>query len=165
MLRKICFLFGVAGFACASGEFARAQYRLEMVTIGLNRPMFFAQATGDDSSLHTVGRRGPSEEARRILKRDLTLSTNEVFLDLAGLTPSEAYVCGDLDGDLDNDLFDFQIFRSNFDAAHEVGTFESLAARVSEPSTSISTASTTTCFCSVCRGPALSGNKIRSQQE
>jgi hypothetical protein len=52
-----------------------------------------------------------------------------------GLTPSEAYARGDLDGDIDNDFFDFQIFRADFDAVQGAGAFESLLARVPEPST------------------------------
>jgi glucose/arabinose dehydrogenase len=75
---------GMLGLAFVLCDVSWAQFRLERVANGLNQPMFVAQAPGDDSSLYIVERQGPSGGAGRILKRDLTLRTNEVFLDFAG---------------------------------------------------------------------------------
>lgn len=79
---------GVGAAALAVGLLtaasSRAAYRIERVVTGLNQPMFVAQAPGDSSSLYIVERQGPTGGAGRILKRDLTTGTNEVFLDFAG---------------------------------------------------------------------------------
>jgi hypothetical protein len=55
---------------------------------------------------------------------------------LSGFSKAEAYQAGDLDGDLDNDLVDFGLFKAAFDAGHGSGAFDAfLAAQVPEPST------------------------------
>jgi hypothetical protein len=47
--------------------------------------------------------------------------------DMAGLSLPESYQLGDLDGDLDNDLRDFSLFRDAFEAANpEPGAFEAM---------------------------------------
>jgi hypothetical protein len=51
----------------------------------------------------------------------------------AGLTPEEAYARGDLDGDIDNDYFDFQIFRGDFGAANGAAAMNGLGVHVPEP--------------------------------
>ncbi|MBA3482896.1 MAG: PQQ-dependent sugar dehydrogenase, partial [Pirellulales bacterium] len=71
-------------FLLLMGSESRAAYRVERVASGLNQPMFVAQAPGDSSSLYIVERQGPSGGAGRILKRDLSSATNDVFLDFAG---------------------------------------------------------------------------------
>ena len=54
--------------------------------------------------------------------------------DLSGLTEQQAYLLGDLDGDLDNDIYDFALFREAYEAAHPApGAFEAMVASVSEP--------------------------------
>jgi hypothetical protein len=53
--------------------------------------------------------------------------------DLSGLTPDQAYARGDLDGDLDNDYFDFRIFAGDFNSANGTGALNGNAARVPEP--------------------------------
>ena len=60
------------------------------------------------------------------------LSGNQT--DLSGLTPAEAYQMGDLDGDGDNDIFDFDLFREAYEAANpEAGAFEAMVAAYSVP--------------------------------
>lgn len=57
--------------------------------------------------------------------------------DLSELTPIEAYVAGDLDGDGVNSLLDFGLFRDAFIAANGGAAFAQLLATVPEPSTTI----------------------------
>ncbi len=55
--------------------------------------------------------------------------------DLSALSPEEAYTFGDLDGDLDNDIYDFDLFREAYELANPApGAFEAMAASVPEPS-------------------------------
>jgi glucose/arabinose dehydrogenase len=54
--------------------------------------------------------------------------------DFTGLTAEEAYARGDLDGDIDNDFFDFQIFRVDYNEANGAGAFDRLIGHVPEPS-------------------------------
>jgi hypothetical protein len=55
--------------------------------------------------------------------------------DLKGLTWKEAYVLGDLDGDGDSDIYDFDMFRKAYESAHPApGAFaEMVASYVPEP--------------------------------
>jgi hypothetical protein len=54
---------------------------------------------------------------------------------LSGLTRLEGYVLGDLDGDFDNDIYDFALFREAYEFAHpEQGAFAAMVASVPEPS-------------------------------
>lgn len=54
--------------------------------------------------------------------------------DLSSLNVPWAYRLGDLDGDLDNDLFDYTLFRASFEALNpEPGAFEAMVASVPEP--------------------------------
>ena len=50
------------------------------------------------------------------------------------VTPVEASLLGDLDGDFDNDLDDFQLFRTDYEAANGLGSFAAIFA-VPEPTT------------------------------
>ena len=57
-------------------------------------------------------------------------------MDLSGMSRHEAYLMGDLDSDLDNDAYDFHLFRTAFEEANPApGAFEAMVARaVPEPS-------------------------------
>lgn len=64
----------------------------------------------------------------------LILITN-AQADLGSLNIPQAYRVGDLDGDLDNDIFDFVLFRAAFEAQNSApGAFEAMLASVPEPS-------------------------------
>jgi hypothetical protein len=52
---------------------------------------------------------------------------------LSGLSAVQAYVRGDLDLDGDNDVFDFRLFKSDYDAANGAGAFASHFGEVPEP--------------------------------
>ena len=55
--------------------------------------------------------------------------------DLSALSPEEAYTFGDLDGDLDDDIYDFDLFREAYELANPApGAFEAMVASVPEPS-------------------------------
>ena len=56
--------------------------------------------------------------------------------DLSGLTPLERALAGDLDGDGDNDYYDFRLFRLDYIAAHGAGAFTALLG-VPEPSAAL----------------------------
>jgi hypothetical protein len=71
---------------------------------------------------------------------DLDLDDFSIYLaglhaDLTGLTPEQARMRGDLNGDLQNDFHDFVIFRSYYDLVHGTGTFAALLTAVPEPAT------------------------------
>ncbi|MGD9632010.1 MAG: sorbosone dehydrogenase family protein [Pirellulales bacterium] len=66
---------------------------------------------------------------------------------LAGLTPDESHARGDLDGDIDNDFADFQIFRGDYNAIHGAGAFDALLAHVPEPSTCAATVAAAAALC------------------
>jgi len=53
--------------------------------------------------------------------------------DLTGLTPSQAYAMGDLNGDKRNDHADFVLFKSAFDATNGAGAFTAMLTAVPEP--------------------------------
>lgn len=55
------------------------------------------------------------------------------FVNLTGLTHSQAYAMGDLNGDFRNDHADFVIFKDVFDAAHGTGSLATMLASVPEP--------------------------------
>ena len=58
------------------------------------------------------------------------------LVDLSSMSIAEAYGKGDLDGDRDNDLSDFLIFKADYeDANGGVGSFAAMIASVPEPST------------------------------
>lgn len=52
--------------------------------------------------------------------------------ELSNLTQAQAYRLGDLDGDLDNDISDFVLFKQNFESVNGVGSLEAFLA-VPEP--------------------------------
>jgi hypothetical protein len=54
--------------------------------------------------------------------------------DLSAFSPAGQYVRGDLDADGDNDVFDFTIFKGDFDAANGAGAFAAMSGGVPEPS-------------------------------
>jgi len=55
--------------------------------------------------------------------------------DMTGLTAQQAWAAGDLDGDMDNDIEDFDLFRRAYEEAHpEPGAFQAMVASVPEPS-------------------------------
>lgn len=53
--------------------------------------------------------------------------------DLAGLSPGEAYLSGDLDGDGVNGPFDFGLFKQAYESLHGGGSFAAMLAKVPEP--------------------------------
>ena len=67
--------------------------------------------------------------------RDWVVYRENFDEDLSGLTFLDAYFQGDLDGDLDNDVGDFALFKDAFNEANGPGTFEVMVASVPEPST------------------------------
>ena len=54
--------------------------------------------------------------------------------DLSDRSPAQAYGRGDLDGDGDNDVFDFRLFKDDFEAAQGLGSFAAMIGQVPEPS-------------------------------
>jgi hypothetical protein len=66
---------------------------------------------------------------------DWSMFRNGQFGDMTGLTPSQAYALGDLNGDFRNDHADFVIFKDAFEAANGENSFAALLAGVPEPST------------------------------
>lgn len=63
---------------------------------------------------------------------DYALLMGGLHMDLTGLSPDQARLKGDLNGDYSSDFKDFVIFRGAYDLAHGAGSFEALAA-VPEP--------------------------------
>jgi hypothetical protein len=55
----------------------------------------------------------------------------------AGLTRMQAFGRGDLDGDFDQDLADFLVFRVAYNNAHGAGAFAAMVGNVPEPATAI----------------------------
>ena len=53
------------------------------------------------------------------------------------VSAAESYAKGDLDGDFDHDLRDFQLFKTAYDAASGAGAFAAMLASVPEPSTAL----------------------------
>jgi len=53
--------------------------------------------------------------------------------DLSGLTEDQAYLMGDLDGDGDNDIDDFGLFRDAYNRVNGAGAFGAMIATVPEP--------------------------------
>jgi hypothetical protein len=58
-----------------------------------------------------------------------------MLADLTSLTNVQRALAGDLDLDGDNDVADFVLFKTDFEAAQGVGSFEAMLAAVPEPST------------------------------
>jgi hypothetical protein len=54
--------------------------------------------------------------------------------DLSALSPAQAYQQGDLNGDGENNIFDFGLFKDAYEAANGLGAFEAMLAGVPEPS-------------------------------
>ena len=54
--------------------------------------------------------------------------------DLSSLSLAEAYGMGDLDGDGDNDVADFRVFKDAFNGANGPGAFSAMLSGVPEPS-------------------------------
>jgi endonuclease/exonuclease/phosphatase family metal-dependent hydrolase len=71
---------------------------------------------------------------------DCTLNVNDwtrfrsgQHLDMAGLTPSQAYALGDINGDFRNDHADFALFKAAFEATNGAGSFAEMLVAVPEP--------------------------------
>jgi hypothetical protein len=54
--------------------------------------------------------------------------------DLSSLTSGAAYARGDIDRDLDSDVDDFRLFKSDYENANGLGSFAAMLDRVPEPS-------------------------------
>jgi hypothetical protein len=59
------------------------------------------------------------------------------YSSLAGLPAAQAYLKGDLDGDLDNDFNDYRLFKTDFIAANGEAAFAALAGAVPEPTSAL----------------------------
>jgi hypothetical protein len=83
--------------------------------------------------------RGDFNGDGQISAADYTIAIQANFLNTALTDPSPAlrYRKGDLDGDSDVDIFDYAIFRADYDAAHGTGAFQAMVASVPEPSTAL----------------------------
>jgi hypothetical protein len=57
--------------------------------------------------------------------------------DLTGLSPGEAYLSGDLDGDGINGPLDFGLFKQAYEDVHGGGSFAAMLARVPEPASAV----------------------------
>jgi hypothetical protein len=57
------------------------------------------------------------------------------FADMTGLTPTQTFALGDLNGDYRNNHADFVLFKAAFDTANGTRAFAEMLARVPEPST------------------------------
>jgi hypothetical protein len=68
-------------------------------------------------------------------RTDWTVFTNGYSVSLAGLTPSQAYALGDLNGDFIHDLKDFAAFRQAYDDNNGSGAFTQMLAAIPEPTT------------------------------
>jgi hypothetical protein len=66
---------------------------------------------------------------------DWTLYYPNLLADLGSLTDVGRALAGDLDGDGDNDVNDFSLFKADFDATNGAGAFNAMLAGVPEPST------------------------------
>ena len=64
---------------------------------------------------------------------DWDIFTANGFTDLAGLSPLDAALAGDLDRDGDNDRYDFLLFKSDYIASNGAAAFASLASGVAVP--------------------------------
>jgi len=66
---------------------------------------------------------------------DWSMFRNGQFRDMTGLTPTQAFAMGDLNGDFRNNHADFVIFKNAFEAANGADAFAALFAHVPEPPT------------------------------
>jgi hypothetical protein len=57
------------------------------------------------------------------------------YTNLSGETAVGAYRRGDLDGDRDNDIFDYRLFKADYTLANGAAAFAALEGAVPEPST------------------------------
>lgn len=66
---------------------------------------------------------------------DWSLFYPNMLADLSSLSGVQRALAGDLNGDGKNDFNDFVLFKADFEAAHGIGSFDSMLAGVPEPST------------------------------
>lgn len=66
---------------------------------------------------------------------DWPLFVPNLLADLSALTGVGRALAGDLDGDGDNDVYDFALFKTDFDVANGAGAFQAMLAGLPEPST------------------------------
>ncbi len=64
---------------------------------------------------------------------DWPLYYPNMLIDLSSLTLVGKALAGDLDGDGDNDVFDFSLFKEDYDLANGAGAFAAMVAAVPEP--------------------------------
>lgn len=67
---------------------------------------------------------------------DWSLFSAHAYTDLSHLTPAQQFLHGDLDRDGDSDYDDFRMFKSDYEAAHGPGSFQTMLA-VPEPSAAL----------------------------
>jgi hypothetical protein len=65
---------------------------------------------------------------------DWTLFYPNLLADMSSLTDVQQALAGDVDGDGDNDVNDFSLFKTDFDVANGAGAFHAMLANVPEPS-------------------------------
>src|SRR5690606_11920550 len=64
---------------------------------------------------------------------DRPLFRHNALADLSSMTMVQQALAGDLDGDGDNDVNDFAIFKADFDSANGAGAFQAMISAVPEP--------------------------------
>ena len=65
---------------------------------------------------------------------DWPLIRDQLYANISTTSEALAYQAGDLNGDFKADLGDFNVFKTDFDAANGVGAFQAMIASVPEPS-------------------------------
>jgi hypothetical protein len=78
---------------------------------------------------------GDFNSSNTITSADWVILRTNQHTDISGLTDSQAYAVGDLNGDKLNDHNDFKLFKTLYDEANGVGAFEAMVASIPEPAT------------------------------
>jgi hypothetical protein len=111
--------------------------RIEDVAIDLPLP---GGGTSTTFLTYTGGPGGMSYH-RSDLNADGAINANDwplfhpnLLADLSSMTAVQRALAGDLDGDGDNDVTDFSLFKADFDAVNGAGAFNAMLAGVPEPS-------------------------------
>ena len=91
----------------------------------------------DDASVTATGGLGDFNGDSLFTVADWVVLRSNQLADLTGLTPEDAYLRGDIDGDGKNDNADFVLFKGAFEAANGVGALAAMLASIPEPSTAV----------------------------
>jgi len=94
-----------------------------------NVESLYIRYTGSDNILADLNTDGTIDTA------DWMIFVDGIQADMTGLSAPQAYQMGDLDGDFDNDIDDFDLFRRAYELENPApGAFEAMVASVPEPS-------------------------------